>query len=174
MTGHGSKFTRKMEAAIAALMTQRNGEEAARAAGIGKQTLIRWQKLPEFQAAYREARRAAVSQATARMQQGSSAAATTMLKTMVDANVSASTRLRAADRVFSHAKHGIENEDIEARRAEKLRQQGALDISGPQGGPVAMSLADVLRGRIRKHEEAESHGEKREETKAPAELRPAA
>jgi len=108
------------------------------------------------------------------MQQGSSAAATTMLKTMVDANVSASTRLRAADRVFSHAKHGIENEDIEARRAEKLRQQGALDISGPQGGPVAMSLADVLRGRIRKHEEAESHGEKREETKAPAELRPAA
>jgi hypothetical protein len=97
-----------------------------------------------------------------------------MLKTMVDANASASTRLKAADRVFSHASRGIENEDIEARRAEKLRQQGALDISGPQSGPIVMSLADVLRDRRRKREDADQRGEKREETKAPAELRPAA
>ena len=47
-----------MEAAVAALITQRNQEEAARAAGIGVATLIRWQKEPEFQKAYREARRA--------------------------------------------------------------------------------------------------------------------
>jgi len=66
------------------------------------------------------------------------------------------------------------SEDIEARRTEKLRQQGALDISGPQGGPIVMSLADLLRHRISKHEEADQRGEKREETKAPAELRPAA
>ena len=30
MTGHGSKFGRKQEAAIAALLTQRNVEEAAK------------------------------------------------------------------------------------------------------------------------------------------------
>jgi hypothetical protein len=30
MTGHGSKFGRKMEEAIAALLTQRNVEEAAK------------------------------------------------------------------------------------------------------------------------------------------------
>ena len=52
-----SKFTRKKEEAIAALMTQRNVEEAARAAGIGHQTLLRWLRLPEFQDAYREAGR---------------------------------------------------------------------------------------------------------------------
>ena len=59
MVSAGSKFTRKMEEAIAALLTQRNVEEAARTAGIGTQTMLRWLKIPEFQTAYREARRAA-------------------------------------------------------------------------------------------------------------------
>ena len=48
---HGSKFGREKEEAIAALLTPRNFEEAAGAAGIGTQTLIRWLKIPEFQAA---------------------------------------------------------------------------------------------------------------------------
>ena len=76
-TGHGSKFGSKKDAAIEALLTQRNVEEAARAAGIGKQTLIRWLKLPEFQADYREARRTAVSRTNGRLQQASGAAAST-------------------------------------------------------------------------------------------------
>jgi hypothetical protein len=38
MTGHGSKFGGKMEAAIAALLSQRNHEEAAVAAGVSKRT----------------------------------------------------------------------------------------------------------------------------------------
>ena len=36
---------------------------------IGTQTLLRWLKIPEFDAAYRQARRAAFSQSTARLQQ---------------------------------------------------------------------------------------------------------
>jgi hypothetical protein len=74
MAGHGSKIGRKQEDAIAALLTQRNVEEAARAAGISVRTLLRWLKLPEFQTAYRQARRDAFGQATARLQQGASAA----------------------------------------------------------------------------------------------------
>ena len=57
MTGHGQKFGRKKEEAISALLSQRNMEEAARVAGIGTKTLLRWLKIPEFQAAYRQARR---------------------------------------------------------------------------------------------------------------------
>jgi hypothetical protein len=87
VVGHGSKFTRKMEEAIAALLTQRNIEDAAKAAGIGTQTLLRWLKAPEFEKAYREARRAAFGQATARLQQATSAAVSTLLKIMVDANM---------------------------------------------------------------------------------------
>lgn len=42
MVGHGSKFGRKKEEAIAALLSQRNIEEAARSVGIGSKTLLRW------------------------------------------------------------------------------------------------------------------------------------
>jgi hypothetical protein len=56
-------------------------------------------KLPDFQAAYREARRAAFGQSIARLQQASGAAASTLLKVMLDENTPASTRVRAADSV---------------------------------------------------------------------------
>ena len=117
MAGHGTKFGRKMEDAIAALLTQRNVDEAARAAGIGTRTLLRWLQLPEFQKAFRDARRAAFSQSIARLQQGASAAATTLLKTMIDPNTPASVRVRAAEAIFNHAAKAIEIEDIEARVA---------------------------------------------------------
>ena len=72
-------------------------------------------KLAEFQAAYREARRAAFGQSIARLQQGTSAAATTLLKTMIDAGTPASVKVRAAEAILNHAAHAIEIEDIEAR-----------------------------------------------------------
>jgi hypothetical protein len=121
MAGHGQKFGRKQEDAIAALLTQRNVEEAARAAGIGARTLLRWLKLPEFQSAYRQARREAFGQSIARLQQGTSAAATTLLKIMIDPSAPASVRVRAADSIFNHASKAIEIEDIEARLSELER-----------------------------------------------------
>jgi hypothetical protein len=121
MVGHGQKFGRKKEEAIAALLSQRNVEEAARVAGVGTNTLFRWLKMPEFQAAFREARWAAFSQSIARLQQASSAAVSTLLKVMVDANAPAASRVRAADCVLDHASRAIEIEDIEARVSELER-----------------------------------------------------
>ena len=115
MKGHGTKFGQKMEQAVAAMLTQRNFEEAARAVKISPATLLRWQKLPEFQTAFREARRAAYGQAIARLQQGTSAAATTLLKTLIDPATPASVKVRAAEAIFNHAAKAIEIEDIEAR-----------------------------------------------------------
>jgi hypothetical protein len=115
MAGHGSKLGRKQEEAIAALLTHRNIEEAADAAGIGARTLLRWLKLPEFDAAYRDARRKAFGQAVARLQQGTSAAATTLLKTLIDPGTPPSVKVRAAEAIFNHAAKAIEIEDIEAR-----------------------------------------------------------
>ena len=128
MAGHGAKFGRKQEEAIAALLSQRSIDDAARACGIGARTLIRWLKLPEFNAAYREARRAAVSQSAARLQQATSAAVSTLLKVMVDPSTPASTRVRAADSVLGHSAKAIEIEDIEARVAELER---AANIAKP-------------------------------------------
>ncbi len=114
-------MARKQDDAIAALLTQRNVEEAARAAGIGTRTLLRWLKLPDFQAAYRQARRDAFGQAIARLQQGTSAAATTLLKTMIDPATPASVKVRSAEVIFNQATKAIEIEDIEARVSELER-----------------------------------------------------
>jgi transposase-like protein len=129
MVSPGSKFTRKKEEAIAALLSQRNIEEAAKSIGIGTQTLLRWLKIPEFQTAYREARRAAVAQSSARLQQATSAAVSTLLKIMVDTNTPASTRVRAADSVLDHATKAIEIEDVEVRVAA-LEQAAELSKQG--------------------------------------------
>ena len=74
MKGHGAKFGRKKEEAIAALLTHRNTEEAARSIGVVPSTLLRWMKEPDFDAAYRAARRLAFGQSIARLQQGATAA----------------------------------------------------------------------------------------------------
>ena len=107
----------KQEEAILALLSNRNVEEAARAVKIAPRTLYRWLNESEFDKAFRKARHNAYGQATARLHQASSAAVSVMMKMMVDANEPGSTRLRAADMVFSHAAKAIEIEDVEARVA---------------------------------------------------------
>jgi transposase-like protein len=91
---------RKKEAAILALLSQRNVDEAAQLAGVAARTLYRWMKEPQFAAAYREAKRAAFSQAIARLHQMSSAAVTTLGKAMVDPRTPAATRVRAAQTIL--------------------------------------------------------------------------
>jgi hypothetical protein len=112
------KIGRKREDAIIALISQRSIEEAARACNTPARTLYRWLKEPEFEAAYRDARRQAYGQSISRLQQGSAAAATTLLKVMVDPATPPSTRVRAAEAVLSHAAKAIEIEDIEVRVTE--------------------------------------------------------
>ncbi len=121
MTGHGAKFGRKQEEEIAALLSQRNIEEAARTSGIAARTLLRWMQMSEFQTAYREARRDAFAQSIGRLQQAASAAVSTLLKVMVDSNSPAASRVRAADCVLGHAAKAIELEDIEVRVSELER-----------------------------------------------------
>ena len=121
MTGHGSKMSRKMDAAIIGLLTQRNLEEAARSADISLATLRRWQDQPEFDAAYRKARRKTFGQQVARLQQASSAAVTTLLKLAVDPHAPAAVKARAAYYILTLATKAIEIEDIEARVAELER-----------------------------------------------------
>ena len=107
-------------------------DEAAKAVGIAASTLILWMKEPAFQTAYREAKRAAFSQVTARLQQGSVVAATALLKTVVDPNTPASVRVRAAECVLNHALRAIEVEDIEARVAELERASAASGTGQPK------------------------------------------
>src|SRR4051812_23537757 len=91
------KLRRKQEDAIIALLSNRTVEDAARSCNIPPRTLYRWLQEAAFDAAYREARRKAYGQSTARLQQGAAAAATTLLKVMLDQATPASTKVRAAE-----------------------------------------------------------------------------
>jgi hypothetical protein len=123
----GGRHSAENDEAIAALLTRPSVEEAARTIGVEPKTLRRWMRVPEFQAAYLQARREAVTQALARMQQGSGAAASVMFKLMVDASAPPAVRLRAAEWLVQNAIKGIELEDIEARVT-------ALEQANPKNG----------------------------------------
>ena len=118
MTGHGAKFGRKKEDAIVALLTTRTVEEAARVVGVSTKTLLRWMKEPEFDTAYRAAKRAAFGQSIARLHYLSSAAVTTLGKVMLEAGTPPATRVRAADSILDHTTKAIEIEGLEARLTE--------------------------------------------------------
>ena len=117
MKGHGTKFGRKKEAAIAALLAEKNQAEAARVVGIDLSTLKRWLRLPEFIQEYRRARWEGVEQAYARVQQNTPAAASVLLKLMVESTTPASSRIRAALGIFGLAREALDL-DIETRVAE--------------------------------------------------------
>src|ERR1039458_130414 len=135
--GHGAKFSCKKEAAIGALLTQRNDEEAARVAGIGPQTLRRWRKDPEFAAAYRKARCATYRQSIGRLQQASGAAVTALLKVVFDTGAPRSARLTAADSILSHAKAASEMEEFGARLSELKRVSAASKPARRRKGDTA-------------------------------------
>ena len=129
MKGHGTKFGRKKEAAIAALLTQKNQEEAAREAGIDLKTLKRWLRIREFIEEYRRARWEVVEQAYARAQQNTGAATTVLLKLMVDPATPASSRARAALGIFDLARQALDL-DIETRVAALEAAAGASENGG--------------------------------------------
>jgi len=113
MTGHGSKLKRKMEQAVTALLTARNLEEAAKSVGVSPKPLQRWQKLPDFEKAFR--------QSMAKLQQASVPAVTTLLRVMVDPASPLAVKARCAYYILEETRKGIETEEIEARPAELER-----------------------------------------------------
>ena len=130
MKGHGSKLNRKMDAAIIGLLTQRNLEEAARSADISLATLRRWQDLPEFDRAYRRARRQAFGQQISRLQHASSAAVTTLHKLVVDPSSPPAVKARAAYYIIMLGNKSIEIDDIEQRLTELERATEEAKQSG--------------------------------------------
>jgi|SRR5579871_1774306 len=121
MTGHGSKFTRRMHEAVAALLTHSKLEDAAKAAGISVATLVRWQKEPEFQRELSEARRSSRKHMNARVQQLGPAAVNTLGKMMFDPATPPSVRARVSESLINIGTKAFEIEDIEARVAELER-----------------------------------------------------
>jgi hypothetical protein len=128
MAGSERNLGAKKDAAIIALLSARSIEEAARTANVPPRTLYRWLKEPEFDAEYRRAKRAAYGQAIARLHQATSAAATTLIKTMIDGATPASVKVRASEAILNHTAKAVEIEEIEAR-VKALEQAAAGSVT---------------------------------------------
>lgn len=120
--GHGAKRPRKTEAAIAALLNLPTVDAAARSLGIGEATLRRWMKEPSFRAAYQTARREAVQEASARLQQAGSTAVATLVEIMQNAKASDGARVSAARTVLEMGQRSVELDDLAGRMAAIERE----------------------------------------------------
>jgi len=117
MKGHGEKLSRKQETLISALLLAPTLADAAHTTGIGEVTAWRWLKEPTFQGAYREARRAVVTQAIAQVQRATGEAVETLRSVMQDKDAPASAKVSAAKAILDTAIKAVELEDLEARIA---------------------------------------------------------
>ena len=116
---------RRQDRIIVALLEHPTLDKAATAIGVSSVTVWRWMRRPEFQEAYRKARREAFSQSVARLQHAASAAVGTLLRVMTDREAPAASRVRAADVVLETALRGMEMEELGARldRLEQLAEK---------------------------------------------------
>jgi AcrR family transcriptional regulator len=116
MTTEQPNLTPKQELLIAALLSSATIQDAAKAAGVSEATAHRWlRNAAGFDAAYRQSRRAAVGQATARLQQVSGAAVSVLVQVMANKTTPASVRVAAASKVLDFAIKAVELEDLDAR-----------------------------------------------------------
>lgn len=121
--GHGEKLTRKQDEAIMALLSETTIGAAALKVGVSEVTLGRWLKLPEFAAAYKEARRQVMEKSIAQLQNSTWAATSTLVRLL--GSPSDSIRLRASIAILDQANKGADTLDF----AERL---AALEAKDPQ------------------------------------------
>jgi len=113
--GHGEKKSRKKEMAVIALLTEPSIPKAAARVGISEATLWRWMQDDDFQELYREAKRRAVGQAIARIQQATTLAVDTLEAVMTNKKAPAMAKVLAAKTVLETAIKAVEIEELEAR-----------------------------------------------------------
>jgi hypothetical protein len=118
--GHGQKATRKRDLLITNLLTSSTYAEAAQKTGISECTLYRWLRDPDFQSAFRQARRQIVDHAVSRLTTLTSKAVTTLERNMHSSVPSS--EVRSALGVLDHVKTLLLSEEQDERltRLEEL------------------------------------------------------
>ena len=110
-------LTPQQESAILSLVAQPTISRAAQACGVPERTVYRWMKLPEFQNAYREARRDSFSQAIGLCQRATPVAVNVLAKIMSDPTAPYTSRVAAAIAVLKFGRESLEIDDLAARIA---------------------------------------------------------
>jgi hypothetical protein len=155
------KLGDKQEALIAALLTEPTHAAAAKKAGVSEATAQRWLRRPDFQAAYRRARRRLVEGAVGRIQAATGQAVDTLLAVAKDGKKDGD-RVRAAVALLDYAFRGVteadalrgepetgdaspmDTRDVVQVLAARLRQVDAAELSTVEKSRLSATLADAL------------------------------
>jgi len=116
--------------AIIALMSEPSIERAAAKAGINERTLRRWLDVPDFQRAYRAARRQTFNQAIGLVVKYATLAVSTLVQTMADKDASHHAKVAAATAILKFGREGIELDDLSGR-IEAI--EASLNVQAPKG-----------------------------------------
>lgn len=122
VTIHRKRLTPRQRKAIEALLTTGDKTAAAEAAGVQRQTIYRWLKLPHFRAALAEAEAEALASLSRALVRLGDNATATLEQAMGDDESSWSVKVRAADVVLSRLLQLRELVDLEQRVSELERQ----------------------------------------------------
>ena len=123
------KLSDTQERAIDALLATRTIKDAAQAARVGRTTLFRWLREDEhFRRCVQAARRSALGQATARLQQMAVSSVDSLQQIIADEKAGAASRVSGIRTNLDYAYRAIELEDIEERltRIEEAIAEGEV------------------------------------------------
>jgi hypothetical protein len=118
VTGHGEKFRRRKEQAIAALLMCPSLPAAAANCGISESTLRRWLRNESFAWRYRQERTRMLDSTVNLLRQKSIAAVETLAGIADDKGSPAGARVSAARSLVELAIKGAEVQDLEERLTE--------------------------------------------------------
>lgn len=124
--GTTDKLSARQHKALMALMSEPTIAKAAEKAEVPERTLYNWLREPDFDAAYRSARRMALQQAIAQAQQHSGALMRRLLYLALNAR-SEAVQLGAIAKAFEISIKAVELEDL-AARLEALEHAYAQNI----------------------------------------------
>jgi len=112
MKGHGQKFGRKQEAAIAALISCATVSEAAKQAGVSGSTLMRWMNNDDFCAAYRRARAGLVEEASNALRLRAVGAVKVLWNVATSPKSKSTARVSACRAIIEFVFKGVEQEQL--------------------------------------------------------------
>jgi hypothetical protein len=134
--GHGDKYSRKREQAIAALLNCPSITSAAKSIGVSERTLRMWMKKPQFAADYRRARVAIVEHSFAQVQLLTGVVPTALKEVLKKGTPGE--RLRAISMIIGIAVKAVDTADTQARLeamergfADLVRERNAHDKIRP-------------------------------------------
>ncbi|MBN2359674.1 MAG: hypothetical protein JXR83_09480 [Deltaproteobacteria bacterium] len=115
--GSAGALSPREQQLLAALLEQPTIQKAAKVARVPERTCYRWLAAAPFKAAYAEARRQAMQQATARLQHAAGQAVETLEEIMGDSDAPSTARVSAARATLEIAYRAVEIEDLTERIA---------------------------------------------------------